>query len=234
MVVCLGASCAAEPETTPTVSPTTSTSSTTATTGVTTTTTTPATTPSTTASVELPAGYDWVEIVDENVRLALPESWVTVDLTQQDWEELLAEGLASVPKAAELASDEAQVLISEGGLLLAYDFEHRDEEFVTNVNLLSVERGPLDGPEVLSSILSQQLEQIGALDLVIDEVEVPLGPAVWANYLLPPDTGFTHSVVQYYVFGVDTVYIATFSTHYLTELEIVFDTIMSTLEAIEN
>ena len=70
---------------------------------------------------------------------------------------------------------------------MAYDFEHRDEEFVTNVNMLSIERGPLDDPEVLLSILAQQLEQIGALDLVIDQVEVNSGhfqsPWAWGEWL---------------------------------------------------
>ena len=201
----------------------------------TTSTTTPTTTASTTTTtvVEAPNGYKLVEIEAVNIRLALPESWVTVDLTRQGWEELLAEGLGAFPEAADLVDDEGQAIISQGGLLLAYDFEHQDDDFVTNLTILSTERGPLDDPEVIIPILNQQLEQIGVVDASVDIVEVPLGAALRASYGLPPETGFTHTAVQYYVFGPDTLYIVTFSTEDIVDLEIVFETIMSTFDSID-
>ena len=225
----LAASCAAEPEPVPT------TTTTTVPTTSTTTTTAPTTTAPTTTTtvVEVPAGSTMIEIEGQSVRFALPESWVTVDLTQEGWEELLAEGLAAVPEAAGLVDEEGQAIISQGGLLLAYDFDHQDEEFVTNLNILSAERGPLDEPDVIIPVLSQQLEQIGVVDAVVDTVEVPLGRAIRAGYTMPPETGFTHTVIQYYVFGPDTVYIVTFSTKDIIELEIVFELIMSTFDAID-
>ncbi len=226
-IALLAASCAAEPEPVPTTTTTLPTTSTTTTTAPTTTAPT-----TTTTEVEVPAGYTMIEIEGQSVRFALPESWVTVDLTQEGWEELLAEGLAAVPEAAGLVDEEGQAIISQGGLLLAYDFDHLDEEFVTNLNILSAERGPLDEPDVIIPVLSQQLEQIGVVDAVVDTVEVPLGQAIRAGYTMPPETGFTHTVIQYYVFGPDTVYIVTFSTKDIIELEIVFELIMSTFDAI--
>jgi hypothetical protein len=183
--------------------------------------------------VELPDGFALVEIEAENVRLALPRSWVTADLTQQGWEELLAQGLEAFPDAAGLVDEEGKAIISQGGLLLAYDFEHQSGDFVTNLNILAAERGPLDDPDVLSPFLVQQLEQIGVVDAAVDTVEVPLGSAIRASYALPPETGFSHTTIQYYVFAPDTVYIATFSTRDLVELEIVFETIMATFDAID-
>jgi hypothetical protein len=208
--------------------------STTTSTAPTTTTTAPATTASTTTTtlIEVPSGYQLVEIEGENIRLALPESWVTADLTQEGWEELLTEGLEAFPESAQLVDDEGQAIISQGGLLLAYDFQHQDDDFVTNLNILSAERGPLDDPDVIIPVLTQQLEQIGVMDAAVDIVEVPLGSAIKASYALPPETGFSHTAVQYYVFGPDTVYIVTFSTEDIIDLEIVFETIMSTFDAV--
>ena len=219
-------SCAADPEAGPTTAPTTTTTSTTTTTIPTTTT---ASTTTTTLR-EAPVGYAFVEIEDEDIFLALPESWVTVDLTQAGWEELLTEGLAEIPESAELINEEAQGIISEGGLLLAYDLEHQDEDFITNANILSSERGPDDNPAVVAPVLGQTLEQFGAVDPVVEVVEVPLGPAIKASYAFAPETGFNHFVIQYYVFGSDTIYIVTFSTENLIELEFVFETIMATFD----
>jgi hypothetical protein len=225
----LVSSCAVKPDTVPTTVPPPVPSTTT------TSTTQPPTTSSTTSTtiVEVPDGYALVEIEAEEVRLALPGSWVTVDLTRQGWEELLAEGLEAFPDSAGLVDEEGQAIISQGGLLLAYDFEHQDGDFVTNLNVLAAERGPLDDPDVIIPVLVQQLEQIGVLDAAVEPVEVPLGSAIRASYALPPETGFSHTTIQYYVFAPDWVYIVTFSTKDIVELEIVFETIMSTFDTIE-
>jgi hypothetical protein len=205
----------------------------TSTTATTTTTTTASTTTTTTTiPVAVPVGYELAEIKDENIRLALPQSWVIIDLTQEDWEELLVEGFEEFPEAAALVGEEGQAIISQGGLLLAYDLEHQDDDFITNLNMLSIERGPLDDPEVIIPVLTQQLEQIGVENLAIDLLEVPLGSAIKASYGMPPETGFTHTAIQYYVFGPDTVYIITFSTEHVLDLEFTFDTIVSTFDAI--
>jgi len=222
IITLLTAACNAEPDVTSTSAP-----------PVTTTTTTTTASTTTTTEVEVPNGYEPVEIEGENIRLALPDSWVTVDLTREGWEELLAEGLAAIPAASELVSDEGQAIIGQGGLLLAYDFEHQNDDFVTNLNILSADRGPLDDPEVILSVLTEQLEQIGVVDAAVDLVEVPMGAAIRVSYGLPPETGFTHKTVQYYVFGPGTVYIVTFSTKDLVDLEIVFETVMSTFDAID-
>ena len=224
----LVASCSTEPEAASTTAPPT-----------TTTTTTPTTTPTTAASTtaqapfEVPGGYEIIALEGENIRLALPQSWVVVDLTREGWEELLAEALGAFPEAAELVGDEGQAIISQGGLLLAYDVENQDDDFVTNVNVLSAERGPLDDPEVIIPVLTDQLDQVGVVDAALDIVEVPIGDAIKASYGLPPETGFSHAAVQYYVFAPDTVYIVTFSTENIVDLEFVFETIMSTFDAID-
>jgi hypothetical protein len=223
----LAASCAAEPEVVSTTAPATTTSTTTTTT-MPTTTTAPTTT---TTFLEAPVGYEFIEIEGEGLQLALPESWVTVDLTQEGWEELLTEGLAALPESAALINEEAQGIISEGGLLLAYDLGHQDEDFVTNLNILSSVRAPGDTPAAVVPVLGETLEQFGAVAPAVDLVEVPLGPAVKASYGFAPETGFTHFAVQYYVFDVDTVFIVTFSTEDLIELEFVFETIMSTFDS---
>ena len=58
---------------------------------------------------------------------------------RDDWEDLLPEGLAAIPDMAALINEEARVIISEGGLLLAYDLDHQSDGFVSNVNVLSTE-----------------------------------------------------------------------------------------------
>lgn len=222
------ASCAAEPEAEPTTVPTTTTTSTTTTTTAPTTTTEPTTT---TTTIAVLPGYELIEIEDGDVRMTIPESWVTVDLTQDDWEELLTEGLAALPDAAGILTEEAQLVIATGGLLLAYDLEHQDEDFITNLNILGSERTAADQPAVVESVLADQLVQFGAVAPAVDAVELPIGPAIKASYSFAPETGFTHEAVQYYVFGSETVYIVTFSTEHLIELEFVFETIMSTFDS---
>jgi hypothetical protein len=225
-MVCV--SCAAEPEVASTTVATTTTTSTTTTTEPTTTTTEATTT---TTTIFVPDGYVMVEIEAEGIRLGLPDSWITVDLTQEGWAELLTAGLEALPEAAQLINNEAEAIINEGGLLLAYDLENQADGFTTNVNILESGRGPLDEPDVFLAALGAQLELFGAVDPAIDLVEVPLGPAIKASYGFAPETGFTHQAVQYYVFAVGSVYIVTFSTANLIDLEFVFETIMSTFDA---
>lgn len=220
-------SCATEPEVASTTLPPTTNTTTTTTTEPPT--TTEATT--TTTSVPVPPGYELVEVEEEEIRLALPASWVTVDLTQEGWQDLLTAGFEALPDVAELISNEAQAIISEGGLLLAFDLEDQTDDFATNVNILHSERGPLDDPELVLSALGEQLELFGAVEPTVDQVEVPLGPAIKASYGFDPETGFTHQVVQYYVFTDSSVYIVTFSTTNLIDLEFVFETIMSTFDS---
>ena len=226
IVVVVAGSCTSEPEVAPTTLITTTTSTTT-TTQPTTTTTQPTTT---TTTIPVPPGYDLVEIREEEIRLALPDSWVTVDLTEEGWRELLTTGLEALPDVAELIGNEAQAIINEGGLLLAYDLDS-EADFATNLNILETERGPLDDPELVLGALGEQLELFGAVEPAIDQVQVPLGAAIKASYGFAPETGFTHQAVQYYVFGDRSVYIVTFSTGNLIELEFVFETIMATFDS---
>jgi hypothetical protein len=220
-------SCAAEPEATSTTALTTTTPSTTTTTEATT--TTVATTTATT--IPVPTGYSLIEIEGEKIRLALPESWVTLDLTQEGWEELLTASLEALPDVAALVGNEAQAIIREGGLLLAYDLQGDEGDFATNLNILESERGPFDDPDVVFPALGEQLELFGAVEPAIDRVEVPLGQAIKASYGFAPETGFTHEVVQYYVFAEGSLYIVTLSTANLVDLEFVFETIMSTFDS---
>ena len=57
-----------------------------------------------------------------------------------------------------------------------------------------------------------------------------MGDAIKASYDWAPETGLTHTTVQYYAFGVEALYIVTFSTKDLVDLEFVFETIMSTFD----
>lgn len=209
----------------------TSTSTTTTTAAPTTTSTSTATT--TEPETVTPDGYVFVELAGEKVRLAIPESWVTVDLTAEDWQELLIEGIDALPNADQLIGSEAEALISQGGLLLAYDFDHSDEGFVTNLNILGFDRGPLDNPEVMSPIIGEQLEILGGVDVDIATIEVPAGTAIRARYGMPPETGFSHAVIQYYAFGAERVYVVTFSTTQATALEPVIFSVMETLESLD-
>ncbi|MDR9450824.1 MAG: hypothetical protein RI637_06360 [Acidimicrobiia bacterium] len=184
----------------------------------------------TTSTIAVPPGYVLIEINGADLRMALPESWVMIDLTAEDWENLLSEGVAAIPDVAALINEEARAIIGEGGLLLAYDFDHQSGGFVSNVNVVSTERGPTDVPELIGPLLAEQLEQFGAVAPAIDEVTLPMGEAIKASYDWAPQTGLTHTTVQYYVFGVEALYIVTFSTKDLVDLEFVFETIMSTFD----
>lgn len=227
VLVVLFASCTAEPEVASTTVPTTTTSTTTTTEPTSTTEVT-----TTTTTIFVPDGYEMIEIDGEGIRLALPDSWIAVDLTQEGWEDSLTAGLEALPETAELINSEAEAIIKEGGLMLAYDLENQVEGFTTNVNILEAERGPLDDPDLVLSALGEQLQLFGAVDPAVDLVDVPLGQAIKASYGFAPETGFTHQAVQYYVFAEESVYIITFSTANLIELEFVFETIMSTFDAV--
>jgi len=228
LIVALMASCTTGSEAVSTTLPIAAATSAPTTTTAPTTSTAPTTT---TSTIALPPRYVLIEIKDADLRMALPESWVMIDLTAEDWEDLLSEGLAAIPDVAALINEEARAIISEGGLLLAYDFDHQSGGFVSNVNVLLTERGPTDVPELIGPLLAEQLEQFGAVAPAIDEVTLPMGEAIKASYDWAPETGLTHTTVQYYVFGVEALYIVTFSTKDLVDLEFVFETIMSTFDA---
>ena len=227
LIAVLMASCTTGSEAVSTTVPIATATSAPTTTTVPTTSTVPTTT---TTTIAVPPGYILIEINDADLRMALPESWVIIDLTADDWEDLLSEGLAAIPDMAALINEEARVIISEGGLLLAYDLDHQSDGFVSNVNVLSTERGPADVPELIGPLLAEQLEQFGAVAPAIDEVTLPLGEAIKASYDWAPETGLTHTTVQYYAFGVEVLYVVTFSTKDLVDLEFVFETIMSTFD----
>jgi len=190
--------------TAPTTTVLTTTTSITTTTAVPTTTTIPTTTMPT---VEIPPGFALKGGSDVGFLVALPEGFVSLDLSSEDVDSLLADSpLSDDMLAATRAAIEAGTF-----RFWAFDFSDGDESFVPNVNVQVLPRTGLDNVDVYLEVLPQQYESLGAILMSLEQVEYEFGPAVTAVAQFPVGDGTSSTAFQLLAPVGDFVYTITIS-----------------------
>lgn len=156
---------------------------------------------------DVPDGWQLVE--GDGVSIAVPGGWMGVPLEDFD---LGGEDLQEVlPNADEALLNQAAQVVRQGGVLLA--FGPLDEMFTDNINILAM---PI--PATMSQLEQEArlgMDQLGADVISIDQVELPVGPAVRVEYTLDlqgPDGPATVEGIQFFVPQDRMTYVITVST----------------------
>lgn len=162
--------------------------------------------PATTDDLEVPDG--WVALEGDGVALAGPEGWEVVDLTDDDFSDLLDSAAELNEAMGEALTDQVRSLASSGALLFAAS-PTPDGQF-DNVNVIRFP-GSAPTPELLRLGAASQIEQVGGTVVDSDVVELPAGRSVRLEYTLalPGTPTGTVTGVQYYVVGEDETLVVT-------------------------
>jgi len=155
---------------------------------------------------DVPDGYELLEGV--GVTIAVPESWVEIDaddatMTPEDFR-------AAFPDAPESLLDQGAAAVDRGSVLVAYDVASGLD--FDNLNIIEMPvRLPLD---VIESQARVELSGVGADVAGFEEVDLPAGDALRAEYTLEvalPEGTLDAVGVQYYVVTDEHTYVVTFT-----------------------
>jgi hypothetical protein len=155
---------------------------------------------------DVPEGYEVLDGV--GVSIAGPDSWVEIDaedaaMTPEDFR-------AAFPDAPESLLEQGAAAVDQGSVLVAYDVASGVD--ADNLNIIEMPvRLTLD---VIESQARVELSGVGADVSSMEEVDLPAGDALRAEYTLEvalPEGSTTVVGVQYYVVTDEHAYVVTFT-----------------------
>lgn len=157
-----------------------------------------------------PAELDdgWTRAEGDGYSVGLPPGWFDANRALDD-DEFMAD-LAD--ELQNLSQDDLAGIIDENANidLLAFRISDLTSEFATNVNFLTVERGPLDEPEIILDQAEEIVATFGAELTGTDEYDVAGVPSVEVSYDLElPDVDVVG--IQSYLFADETVVVGTYT-----------------------
>jgi hypothetical protein len=163
------------------------------------------------AQDSIPDGFKRVGSKENGVSIAVPDSWVTLDLSKDDLERGLTQsGLSGA--ALEQAKQGLQVLVSSKAVWASdpKSAEKSSNGFTTNLNGYCQQNAGASADQLISAA-KEQLKQLKAKVTEASEVAVDQGKAVRITYSFPTG-GVNVQGTQYYVPGNGKTCIVTLST----------------------
>ena len=180
------------------------------------TTTTPSTTnaPTTTAPTNLEGNWFVISEVDPAISFIEPEGYIAIDLSAGDVDEIIGqlEEEGEVPIDGELRSviDNALSAQAADFVYWAFDFASGTDEFVPNVNVLTLPAGPFDRIAVYQEVLPAQYAELGLEIISMEETDTPAGEGL-VVVTAPPEDWVEYVSVQLLVPTDDRVHTMSFS-----------------------
>lgn len=166
------------------------------------------------ASVTPASTAGWIrhEVPERGFALLLPPSWETIDLTADDWRNIVDAAASAMPALSQILSSVGQ-LASSGGSLLAIDADasHASTGFFSNLNVIVSPANDVSlglSMSATAAIIRQTLHPPGGVESSI--VELPAGQAGRLTYVL---TGFGAPIrtLQFYLIQGGQGYVVTLS-----------------------
>jgi hypothetical protein len=186
--------------------------------------------PETSATTDMPKGFKPVGSVASGLVVAVPESWIALDLSKDDLEQGLRSSGLSGP-ALERAKQSLQTLVDNRAIWASdpASTEMSPNRFATNLNGYC-QSGPRTTVDELMTSARTELEQLNAKVSEAAEMPIDSGSAGRVIYSFATD-GLTVKGTQYYVPAQDKTCIVTLSTDQAGKQEL-FDSIGKTIRPI--
>jgi hypothetical protein len=168
------------------------------------------TTTEATPDVDVPDGFQLAE--GDGILVAVPSSWLAIDLADGEFEALLDEAVAANPDLDGVLDEQVRAIAAQGAVFFA--IEVGDAEFATNANIIKVPGAIPDDASELDGVARQGIAQFGGDVQDVSTVDLPAGEALRVTYdaTLADGAGGTieFSGVQFYVLA-DAGYVITVS-----------------------
>jgi hypothetical protein len=160
--------------------------------------------------VDVPEGYQLAE--GDGILVAVPSSWLALDLADGELEALLDEAVAANPDFEDVLDAQVRAIAAQGAVFFAIEVD--DAEFATNANIIRVPGAIPDDASELDGVARQGIEQFGGDVQDVSTVGLPAGEALRVTYdaTLADGAGGTIELagVQFYVLA-DAGYVITVS-----------------------
>jgi hypothetical protein len=186
--------------------------------------------PETSATTDMPKGFKPVGSAASGLVVAIPESWIALDLSKDDLEQGLRRSGLSGP-ALERAKQSLQPLVDNRAIWASdpASTETSPNRFATNLNGYC-QSGPKATVDELMTSARTELEQLNAKVSEAAEMPIDSGAAGRVIYSFTTN-GITVKGTQYYVPARDKTCIVTLSTDQEGKQEL-FDSIGKTIRPI--
>jgi len=113
--------------------------------------------------------------------ILLPDGWQVITPDDADIDDIV-DSLGGTEFAA--MGDQIRAAFESGGKLFAFSTTSVDPNFVDNINVLVTEAPPVP-PSAAVDATARSFEELGAVDVAVELVELQPGPAVRVEYTLP-------------------------------------------------